>query len=102
VAASPSAGRGAAVAAQVAAEAAETSRRRRAARSCGRAQPLSVAEAIQTAMVAEPEDLIRTVRRVHPEMWQRVIRLGRARGENPGMALYAAIEAGLKQLGVGS
>jgi hypothetical protein len=85
---------------EVKAEAATLADRRRAARSTGHAKPIdakpvSAAEMIQTIAIADPLDLMRVVNLKHPELWRRAVLLGRATGQRPLQALYAALEAGL-------
>jgi hypothetical protein len=60
--------------------------------------PLSVPELIQTGLAATPADLVRAVNRRHPEMWRRAVRLGRAHGVLPSIALYDALDRGLTAL----
>lgn len=96
------------VARQVREETEETLGRRRWARSTATvSQPLEIrkfgkdldfTEGLQTLLVERPQDLMRAIERRHPALWRRVILLGRGRGERPGQALYAALEAGLAAL----
>jgi len=84
---------------QVRREAEAAGSRRRKARMIGQgnngmAMP-SLVERIQTALVEEPADLMRAVNRKHPELWSRVLQLGRAIDQSPALTLYRAIEAGL-------
>jgi hypothetical protein len=93
------------VAQQVREEAQLRGERRRTARGTGTvrrvldgATALTLVEQVQSALVAEPNDLIRTVKRKHPQLWQRIVQLGRDVGEHPALALYRAIETGLDVL----
>lgn len=57
---------------------------------------LSPAERFASAMVETPSDLIATVKRRWPQVWDRVIAQARASGTLPGAVLIAAIERGLE------
>lgn len=59
---------------------------------------LTLVESVQSLLAETPEDLIRAVSRAHPKAWRRLIELGRATGQRPGQAFYAALEAGLDHL----
>jgi hypothetical protein len=87
----------------------EGSKRRRQARSIGGVnQPLEIrkfgvadmgiGEGIASMLADTPHDLIVAIGRKHPQLWRRVITLGRATGQRPAQALYAALERGLDQL----
>jgi hypothetical protein len=97
------------IARQVREEVNEGMARRRLAKSTSTvAQPLelkkfgvadmSLAEGIQSLLAENPQDLIAAVSRKHNVLWRRVIELGRASGQRPSEALYAALERGLQQL----
>lgn len=83
-------------------------RRRRATSTATVSQPLELrkfgvpdlnfAEGMQSLLAETPHDLMAAIARRHVALWRRVILLGRARGERPAEALYAALEAGLQQL----
>lgn len=83
-------------------------RRRRATSTATVRQPLelrrfrlpdmSVVEAVTTIFAEEPHDLVVAINRKHPELWRRILLLGRATGQRPTQALYAVIEAGLAAL----
>jgi hypothetical protein len=59
---------------------------------------LSFAEGCASLLAETPQDLMRAIERKHVATWRRVIQLGRARGERPAEALYAALAAGLAAL----
>jgi hypothetical protein len=56
---------------------------------------LDFVEGMQSLLAEHPNDLMAAISRKHPQLWRRVIILGRARGERPAAALYAALERGL-------
>lgn len=83
--------------------------RRRRARSTGTVrQPLELrkfavrdmdlAEGVSSLLVEQPNDLMVAISRKHPQLWRRVLLLGRAEQMRPAEALYAALEAGLDQM----
>lgn len=87
----------------------ETSARRYRARSTGTVrQPLELrkfgladlnfAEGVASLLAETPHDLMVAVSRRHPQLWRRVLLLGRSSAERPAQALYAAIERGLDEL----
>ena len=87
-------------------QAADTVARRRLARSTGTvSHPLELrkfgvpdmdfAEGVASLLVEEPKDLIAAVTRKHPQLWRRVILLGRRAGKRPAEVLFEALEAGL-------
>lgn len=59
---------------------------------------LNLVEGVQSLVVEVPHDLMVAVNRKHPQLWRRVIMVGRARGELPAAALYEALERGLDEL----
>lgn len=91
---------------QVKQEASTLGARRAAARSTGSVKKpvgvdrpeLSLVEQIQSELARHPEDVIRAINRRHPDLWQRVLKLGRSLDEHPATALYRALAAGLDVL----
>lgn len=97
------------IARQVREEAEELRSRRYRARSTGTVRvplelrkfgvpDLSFGEGVATMLAETPHDLIAAVHRKHPQLWKRVIQLGRAEQRRPAEALYAALERGLDEL----
>lgn len=89
------------IAEAVAVEAGE--RRRQAASiaqpwKLGNVRPEGVVETIQSGLAETPGDLIKAVGRRHPDLWRRVLLLGRAHGVMPSVALYDALDRGLTVL----
>jgi hypothetical protein len=87
----------------------ETAARRSRARSTGTVrQPLelrkfgvpdmTLAESVSSMLVEDPHDLVVVVNRKHPQLWRRVLLLGRAMQLRPAEALFAVIERGLGEL----
>lgn len=91
----------AAILADTASEAACAGVRRRQARSTGTVvrtierPPLTLAERIATMLVEQPGDLVATVKRQWPDLWDRVIAAARIARVSPGAQLMTVIEAGL-------
>lgn len=88
------------IADQVAAEAAEAGRRRRAARVSGHTgvidrAPASTAEAVATALVEDLDDAMLAAKRAWPDQWWRIVTRARAQGVRPGVVFGEIVEAGL-------
>lgn len=85
---------------QVQAEAAVAGERRRAARSMGIQRPLAVERparqgAIVAALIDDPSDLVATVRRRWPDLWNELKARAQAANVSPVQQLFDVIETGL-------
>jgi hypothetical protein len=59
---------------------------------------LSLVETVSSMLAEDPHDLVAAIHRKHPPLWRRILQLGRATGQRPAEALYAALERGLDEL----
>lgn len=84
----------------------ERARRRALARSTGTVRTpvelkpvgpagLSFAEGVAALLAETPADVMLAIRRKHPQLWRRVILVGRRAEKRSAEALYWALEAGL-------